>query len=60
MFVVKSFEMTESEAKFFFNFVQTFLSQRKRPREVVVAQLAEQSLTIPEDPGSIPVIGNFY
>ena len=29
-------------------------------REVVVAQLAERSLTIPEDPGSIPVIGNFY
>ena len=28
--------------------------------EVVVAQLAERSLTIPEDPGSIPVIGNFY
>ena len=30
------------------------------PREVVVAQLAERSLTIPEDPGSNPVIGNFY
>ena len=29
-------------------------------REVVVAQLAERSLTIPEDLGSIPVIGNFY
>ena len=29
-------------------------------REVVVAQLAEQSLMIPEDPGSNPVIGNFY
>ena len=28
--------------------------------EVVVAQLAERSLTIPEDPGSNPVIGNFY
>ena len=28
--------------------------------EVVVAQLAEQLLTIPEDPGSIPVSGNFY
>ena len=27
---------------------------------VVVAQLAEQSLPIPEDPGSNPVIGNFY
>ena len=30
------------------------------PREVVVAQLAERSPTIPEDPGSNPVIGNFY
>ena len=28
--------------------------------EVVVAQLAERSLTIPEDPGSNPVIGSFY
>ena len=28
--------------------------------EVVVAQLAERSPTIPEDPGSNPVIGNFY
>ena len=27
---------------------------------VVVAQLAEQLLPIPEDPGSNPVIGNFY
>ena len=27
---------------------------------VVVAQLAERSLPIPEDPGSNPVIGNFY
>jgi len=25
-----------------------------------VAQLAERSLMIPEDPGSNPVIGNFY
>ena len=25
-----------------------------------MAQLAERSLTIPEDPGSNPVIGNFY
>ena len=28
-------------------------------REVVVAQLAERSLMIPEAPGSNPVIGNF-
>ena len=28
--------------------------------EVVVAQLAEQLLMIPEDPGSNPVISNFY
>ena len=28
--------------------------------EVVVAQLAERSLMIPEDPGLNPVIGNFY
>ena len=27
---------------------------------MVVAQLAERSLTIPEDPGSNPVIRNFY
>ena len=27
---------------------------------VVVAQLAARSLPIPEDPGSNPVIGNFY
>ena len=29
-------------------------------REVVVAQLAERSLPIPEDPGSNPDIGKFY
>ena len=29
-------------------------------RAVVVAQLAERLLPIPEDPGSNPVIGNFY
>ena len=29
-------------------------------REVVVTQLAERSLTIPEDPDSNPHIGNFY
>ena len=28
--------------------------------EVVVAQLAERSLTMPEDPGLNPVISNFY
>ena len=28
--------------------------------EVVVAQLAERSLMIPVDPGSNPIIGNFY
>ena len=27
---------------------------------MVVAQLTEQSLPIPEDPGSNPFIGNFY
>ena len=27
---------------------------------VVVAQLADRSLPIPEDPGSNPVIGNIY
>ena len=27
---------------------------------MVVAQLAERSLMIPEDPGSNPVISNFY
>ena len=27
---------------------------------MVVAQLAERSLPIPEDPGSNPVFGNFY
>ena len=36
------------------------IEQKYEIREVVVAQLAERSLTIPEDPGSIPVIGNFY
>ena len=30
------------------------------PWEVVVAQLAERSLPIPEDLGSNPAIGNFY
>ena len=30
------------------------------PWEVVVAQLAEWLLPTPEDPGSNPVIGNFY
>ena len=29
-------------------------------REVVVAQLAERSLMMREDPSSNPVIGNFY
>ena len=28
-------------------------------RAVVVAQLSEQSLPLPDDPGSNPVIGNF-
>ena len=28
-------------------------------RAVVVAQLADRSLPIPDDPGSNPVIGNF-
>ena len=39
------------------------MSQKRnevRKREVVVAQLAERSLMIPEDLGSNPVIGNFY
>ena len=31
-----------------------------QPRVVVVAQLAERSLPIPEDPGSNPAIGNLY
>ena len=31
-----------------------------RKRAVVVAQLAERLLPIPEDTGSNPVIGNFY
>ena len=34
--------------------------QRKQKGEVVVAQLAERLLMIPEDPGSNPAIGNFY
>ena len=34
--------------------------KRNKYREVVVAQLAEWSLPIPEDPGTNPVIGNFY
>ena len=29
-------------------------------KAVVVVQLAERLLPIPEDPGSNPVIGNFY
>ena len=33
---------------------------RSNLRAVVVAQLAARSLPIPEDPGSNPVIGNFY
>ena len=37
---------------FVFNFAVTWA--------VVVAQLAARSLPIPEDPGSNPVIGNFY
>ena len=36
-----------------------FDQQQLKLWEVVVAQLAERSLMIPEDPGSIPVIGNF-
>ena len=32
----------------------------KKQITVVVAQLAERSLPIPVDPGSNPVIGNFY
>ena len=32
----------------------------KKTWAVVVAPLAERSVLIPEDPGSNPVIGNFY
>ena len=35
-------------------------NKQLRTWEVVVAQLAERSLPIPEDLGSNPVIGNFY
>ena len=41
-------------------FVSTFTQGNNFILEVLVAQLAERSLTIPEDLGSIPVIGNFY
>ena len=34
--------------------------ERNQKRAVVVAQLAERLLPIPEDPGLNPVIGNFY
>ena len=34
-------------------------SSTSQPRAVVVVQLAEQSLPIPEDPGSNPVIATF-
>ena len=36
------------------------LCKNMRHGAVVVAQLAERLLPIPEDPGSNPVIGNFY
>ena len=45
---------------YFYILSGNYHGQKLLNREVVVAQLAERSLTIPEDPGSIPVIGNFY
>ena len=43
-----------------FSSVQTNNFYNSYNRAVVVAQLAERLLPIPEDPGSNPVIGNFY
>ena len=40
--------------------MKSYLLTITKSWEVVVAQLAERSLMIPEDPGSNPVIGNFY
>ena len=39
---------------------QSVKFQQRIIRAVVVAQLAERLLPIPEDPGSNPPIGNFY
>ena len=47
-------------SKYFKGFTFSELGKSALLSEVVVAQLAERSLTIPEDPGSNPVIGNFY
>ena len=52
------------EIAYFYELV-SFLQQqqqqhRKGDRAVVVAQLAERLLPIPEDPGLNPVISNFY
>ena len=38
----------------------TFIAKEIFECAVVVAQLAARLLPIPEDPGSNPVIGNFY
>ena len=35
-------------------------TEKEAKGAVVVAQLAERLLLIPENPGSNPVIGNFY
>ena len=43
----------------YFSFLRECLKQQDN-KAVVVAQLAARSLLIPEDPGSNPVIGNFY
>ena len=37
-----------------------FTPIKQNSRAVVVAQLAERSLPISDDPGSNPAIGNFY
>ena len=59
--VEKSEEKTGNrEEMTFLKIIQDLYKVIDLCQAVVVAQLAERSLLIPEDPGSNPVIGNFH
>ena len=54
------FLVCEDKLPFDTAFPDLLPSQIRNKWAVVVTQLAERSLQIPEDPGLNPVIGNFY
>ena len=59
--VEKSEEKTGNrEEMIFLKIIQDLYKVIDLCQAVVVAQLAERSLLIPEDPGSNPALGNFH